>query len=321
MLIVVIIVIALLIHSCNSIGYSNDIISSLSSLSSSLHSNSIDSIIYNDLYSSDNDDDNDDNNNTPTTTTTTTATTTTTTNDISVRYKPKFNFLTYEDKYQSKLPLSLSSLQYHGTTTLAFIYKDSVIVAIDSRASVGNYVGSRTVKKIFPVSDTIVATMAGGAADCSFWIRRIAKQVKLFEYDNNTKMTVCAVAKLLSSTLREYRGAGLSVGTMVSGWDKVNGPSLYYVDSEGSCIKGKMFSVGSGSQLAYSILDDEFNKRVVNKDINEMTLDEAIDTAAWSIRYAAHRDGFSGGYINIFHMNCTGPHHVLRKDSRLMKVN
>jgi len=311
-MVLVVIIIVLLIHSCNSIGYSNDLISSLSSLSSSLHSNSIDSIIYNDLYGSDNDDDNDND--------TTTTTTTTTTNDISVRYKPKFNFLTYEDKYQSKLPLSLSSLQYHGTTTLAYIYNNSIIVAIDSRASVGNYVGSRTVKKIFPISDTIVATMAGGAADCSFWIRRIAKQVKLYEYDNNTKMTVGAVAKLLSSTLKEYRGAGLSVGTMVSGWDNVNGPSLYYVDSEGSCIKGNMFSVGSGAQLAYSILDDELNKRRLNNSIDSMTLDEAIDTAAWSIRYAAHRDGFSGGYINIIHINSTGPHHVLRKDSRLMKI-
>jgi len=257
-----IIVMIVVINYSNSKGYSNEILSSLTSPSSSL------------LMNNNNDDNSDyenDNN-----------------NDIMRKYKPKFDFQTYEDKSETKLPLSLSSLQYHGTTTLAFIYKDSIIVAIDSRASVGNYVGSRTVKKIFPISETIVATMAGGAADCSFWIRRIGKQVKLFEYDNNTKMPVHAVAKLLSSTLKEYRGAGLSVGTMVSGWDKINGPSLYYVDSEGSCIKGKIFSVGSGSHLAYSILDDEFNKRLENRNVNEMTLDEAIDTAAWSIRYHHH---------------------------------
>lgn len=31
--------------------------------------------------------------------------------------------------------------------------------------------------------------------------------------------------------------------------------AVFYVDSEGACIEGDMFCVGSGSQLAYAILD------------------------------------------------------------------
>ena len=34
-----------------------------------------------------------------------------------------------------------------GTTTLAFVFKGGVVVAVDSRASQGSYVGSQTVKK------------------------------------------------------------------------------------------------------------------------------------------------------------------------------
>jgi hypothetical protein len=78
------------------------------------------------------------------------------------------------------LPRPLNELQYHGTTTLAFKFNDGVIVAVDSKASVGSYVGSRTVKKVFPISSHILATMAGGAADCAFWIRRTARQVKVY---------------------------------------------------------------------------------------------------------------------------------------------
>ena len=37
------------------------------------------------------------------------------------------------------------------------------------------------------------------------------------------------------------------MGTMVAGWD-LNGPGLYYVDSDGTRLKGKRFSVGSGSR-------------------------------------------------------------------------
>jgi 20S proteasome subunit beta 5 len=40
----------------------------------------------------------------------------------------------------------------------------------------------------------------------------------------------------------------------VTGWDKT-GPNLFYVDSDGSRLKGDIFSVGSGSTFAYGVLD------------------------------------------------------------------
>ena len=44
---------------------------------------------------------------------------------------------------------------------------------------------------------------------------------------------------------------------MVAGWD-VNGPGLYYVDSDGQRTKGQRFSVGSGSLYAYGVLDQGY---------------------------------------------------------------
>ena len=35
----------------------------------------------------------------------------------------------------------------------------------------------------------------------------------------------------------------------------LQGPGLYYVDSEGGRLKGTRFSVGSGSPYAYGVLD------------------------------------------------------------------
>ena len=49
------------------------------------------------------------------------------------------------------------------------------------------------------------------------------------------------------------QGYGLSMGTMIAGWDK-KGPGLYYVDSDGTRTDGKVFSVGSGSIFAYGVL-------------------------------------------------------------------
>jgi 20S proteasome subunit beta 5 len=51
-----------------------------------------------------------------------------------------------------------------------------------------------------------------------------------------------------------YRGYGLSMGTMVTGWD-TTGPQLYYVDNDAQRLHGNIFSVGSGSTYAYGVLD------------------------------------------------------------------
>jgi 20S proteasome subunit beta 5 len=115
----------------------------------------------------------------------------------------------------------------------------------------GNYVSSRTVKKVFPITKTSVATMAGGAADCYYWIKVLTFQAIAFSHKYKMPAQVKCLAKMLSSILREQKlkGLELSVGTMIAGWDDDIGPSLFYVDDNGSCVKGKLFSVGSGSSL------------------------------------------------------------------------
>lgn len=68
----------------------------------------------------------------------------------------------------------------HGTTTLAFKFQGGIIVAVDSRASMGQYIGSGTVKKIIEINPYLLGTMAGGAADCSFWERDLGRRCKLY---------------------------------------------------------------------------------------------------------------------------------------------
>lgn len=47
------------------------------------------------------------------------------------------------------------------------------------------------------------------------------------------------------------------MGCMLGGFDKT-GPNLYYLDNDGTRIKGDLFSVGSGSTYAYGVLDSEY---------------------------------------------------------------
>jgi len=181
----------------------------------------------------------------------------------------------------------------HGTTTLGFCYKGGVIIAVDSRASMGNYISSQTVKKVIEINPYLLGTMAGGAADCAFWERHLGKEARLYELRNKERMSVAAASKLLANILYGYQGYGLSVGTMIAGWDKT-GPQLYYVDSDGTRLHGKVFSVGSGSTFAYGVLDNGYSW--------EMTDEEAQELGRRSIYHATHRDAYSGGTCSVYHI-------------------
>jgi len=184
-----------------------------------------------------------------------------------------------------------------GTTCLAFKFNDGIIVSVDSRSTMGNYIASGTVQKVIRINPYLLGTMAGGAADCSFWERDLGMKCRLYELQNKKRISVAAAAKLLANTMNSYRGYGLSMGTMVTGWDET-GPQLYYVDDDGTRLHGKLFSVGSGSTYAYGVLDTYYRP--------DLTVDEAIDLGKRAIYHAAHRDAASGGINNLYHVTKDG---------------
>lgn len=99
----------------------------------------------------------------------------------------------------------------HGTTTLAFRFKHGIIVAVDSRATAGSYIASQTVKKVIEINPYLLGTMAGGAADCSYWERYLGQQCRLYELKNKERISVAAASKILSNIVYSYKGMGLSM--------------------------------------------------------------------------------------------------------------
>ncbi|XP_005534698.1 PREDICTED: proteasome subunit beta type-5-like, partial [Pseudopodoces humilis] len=79
---------------------------------------------------------------------------------------------------------------------------------------------SQSVRKALGITRHILGTLAGGAADCSFWQRLVARQSRVQELRNKEPVSVAAASKLLANLVYQYKGTGLSLGTMVCGWDK-----------------------------------------------------------------------------------------------------
>lgn len=193
----------------------------------------------------------------------------------------------------------------HGTTTLAFKFQHGVIVAVDSRASAGSYIASQTVKKVIEINPYLLGTMAGGAADCSYWERVLAFECRIYELRNKERISVAAASKLLVNMVRDYKGMGLSMGTMICGWDK-KGPGLYYVDTEGNRFCHHMFCVGSGGTYAYGVIDSEYRY--------DMSVEEARELGKRAIYHATHRDAYSGGVVNLYHVKESGWEKISQTD-------
>jgi 20S proteasome subunit beta 5 len=70
----------------------------------------------------------------------------------------------------------------------------------------------------------------------------------------------------------------------------VQGPSIFYVDSDGTRLRGDKFSVGSGGTYAYGVMDSGYRF--------DLSVEEACELGRRAIFHAAHRDAYSGGTIN-----------------------
>ena len=173
-----------------------------------------------------------------------------------------------------------------GTTTLGFVFNEGVLIAVDSRASMGSFVSSEDVRKVIEINEYLLGTMAGGAADCSFWERHLAQLCRLYELRNGERISVAAASRIFANIVFNYRNHGLSIGSMIAGWDRT-GPNLYFIDNSGTRLKGNIFSVGSGSTYAYGVLDSHYRK--------DLTVKEAVELGIRAIYHATHRDSGSGG--------------------------
>jgi proteasome beta subunit len=188
---------------------------------------------------------------------------------------------------------------FHGTTNIAFKYKDGIIAAADQRASMGYTVASPTVKKIHPIDDRTVITIAGLPSDAMYLIRLMRAELSLYELNRNRKMSTKAVANLFSRVLHgQFRtGFPFFVGMLIAGVDDTGG-HVYNYDGSGSISDDPYTATGSGMPYALGALEATWSE-----DLDEAA---AIKTAAMALRSSINRDLASGDGMTIYVINKEG---------------
>lgn len=178
-----------------------------------------------------------------------------------------------------------------GTTTVGIVCSDGVVLATEQRATMGNFIASKTAKKIYQIDDLVGMTTAGSVGDAQQIVRIITVEAKLYKMRRQESMTIKGFSTLLSNLLSGQRYYPLMVQLLIGGVDK-NGPNIYSLDALGGTIEERRaVSTGSGSPIAYGVLEDRYRE--------DMAVDEGVDLAIRALHNAMKRDSASGESIDV----------------------
>jgi proteasome beta subunit len=184
---------------------------------------------------------------------------------------------------------NIEKLALKGTTTVGVVCTDGVILSSDTRVTMGYFVAHKQGKKIYQIDDHIGMTISGGVADAQYVVEVLKVNAKLYKLNNGRPMPIKAASRLVGNVLFSARG-GLMAQILVGGVD-TTGPQIFSLDPFGSLIEEKCVATGSGSPVAYGVLEDKYKEGA--------TIDEILPVVVRAVDSAMKRDIASGDNFDI----------------------
>ncbi len=177
-----------------------------------------------------------------------------------------------------------------GTTTLGMICKGGIVMATESRATMGTLISNKRTNKLFKIDEHIGMTIAGLVGDAQMLARYLSAEVQLYRIKNETPLSIKGSATMMSNILNGRRYYPYWVQLIVAGIDSTGG-HVFSLDAAGGAIEDEYVTTGSGSPYVYGVLEDHYKK--------DMSIKDGVDLAVRALSMAMRRDSASGGWINL----------------------
>ncbi len=200
-----------------------------------------------------------------------------------------------------------------GTTTMGVLCKDGVVLATDRRATAGNFIADNKAQKIHKITDEMAVTIAGTVSDAQLIIKLLRANINLKDIQTRRKSTVKEVANFLAgviySNIRKF-SAIPGIAHFILGGKDTSGFHLYDVYADGSLTEIDDFvSSGSGSVIAYGVLESEYKKGV--------TTEEAVKLVIKALNSALRRDSASGSGYEVVKITENGVEPVVLQELKI----
>jgi len=171
----------------------------------------------------------------------------------------------------------IEDLVLKGTTTIGIVCQDGIVLATDTRVTMGYFIAHRHGKKVYPLDTHMAMTIAGGVADAQNVVEILQANARLFALNNNRPMPVSAIARLAANILFSSRAAPLLLQAIIAGIDDADA-HVFSIDPYGSVTEETCVSTGSGSPVAYGVLEDGYRKDITVKEGKTLIV-RAVDAA------------------------------------------
>ena len=175
-----------------------------------------------------------------------------------------------------------------GTTVVGVTTDDAAVLAADQRASLGGrFVTSKAVRKVERVHPTAGVALSGAVGHIQRFVRTVETEATLYEDRRGRPMSMRALSTFVGGLLGQ---TPLRVTPVLAGVD-AEGPHLYGIDQAGGVLADDYAAGGSGTQLAYGVLERRYDP--------EASVAAARETAASAVATAAERDTASGNGLTV----------------------
>ncbi len=190
------------------------------------------------------------------------------------------------------LPEELRRQLVEGTTVLAVIARDGVVVAGDRRATAGNLISRGDMRKVFQADDTSAVAISGTAGPAMELAKVFATELEHYEKVEGEPLSLEGKSNKLAGLLRAHLPMamqGLVVVPLFAGVDpRTHEPRIFEYDPVGGrYVATAQAATGSGSLAARATL-----KRLVDA---EAALEVAVRTSLEALADAAEEDSATGG--------------------------
>jgi len=202
---------------------------------------------------------------------------------------------------------SVDKLVLKGTTTAGVVCKDGVILASDTRVTMGFYVAHKHGKKVYKIDDHIGMTIAGTVADAQWTVDMLTANAQMYRINRGRPMPVSSAARLIANLLFSARYVPLLTQVLIGGVDDT-GPHVFSLDPFGSLTEEKCAATGSGSPIVYGVLEDKYKEG--------MSIKELLPTMIKAVNSAMKRDAASGDSYNIAVIDDKGYRELTEKEKK-----
>ena len=210
------------------------------------------------------------------------------------------------------MPETPNNLVLKGTTTVGVTCRDGVILGSDTRVTMGFFIAHHKGKRVYKIDDHLAMTISGGVADAQQVVDILKVNAQLYRLNLGRPMPVGTAARLISNVLFQNRYAPLLAQILVGGMDD-SGPHVFSIDPFGSITEEKCTATGSGSPIAYGVLEDKYKQ--------DATIKEMLPVVVRAIDSAMRRDAASGDNFDVSIIEKKGYRELSEKEKRNIMTN